>query len=211
MSGAREEIRQRIAAAVGTPSTDQAIDRRYRRLGDLGDEERVALFCRRVGEYRADVHRVQETGVAALIASVCGTYDARRLVVPAGLPPAWRSTELELVDDDGLPARELDGVDGAVTGCTVAIAETGTIVLTAGPREGRRALTLIPDLHVCIVRETQIVELLPEALAMIAAARLERQPVTFISGPSATSDIELSRVEGVHGPRTLVVAVVKEP
>jgi L-lactate dehydrogenase complex protein LldG len=210
MSAAREEIRQRIAAAVGAPSGEQAVGREYRRSGDLGDEERVALFCRRVGEYRADVHRVEEPGLAALIASSCGTYNARRLVVPAGLPPAWRSTELELVDDHGLSARELDGVDGAVTGCTVAIAETGTIVLTAGPREGRRALTLVPDLHVCVVQERQIVELLPEALALVAARGLERQPITFVSGPSATSDIELSRVEGVHGPRNLVVLVVKE-
>ena len=210
MSGAREEIRQRIAAAVGAPPAEQAVARGYRRSGALGSEERVELFCRRVGEYRSEVHRVDEAGVAALIASVCGTYDAQRLVVPAGLPPAWRSAELELVDDDALSTRELDGVDGAVTGCTVAIAETGTIVLTAGPLEGRRALTLIPDLHVCVVQEAQVVELLPEALALVAANRLERRPITFVSGPSATSDIELSRVEGVHGPRNLVVLVVKE-
>ncbi len=210
MSAAREEIRQRIAAAVGAPSGEQAVARAYRRSGALGDEERVALFCRRVGEYRADVHRVEEAELAALITSSCGTYNARRLVVPAGLPPAWRSTELELVDDHGLSARELDGVDGAVTGCTAAIAETGTIVLTAGPREGRRALTLVPDLHICVVQEQQIVELLPEALALVAESGLERQPITFVSGPSATSDIELSRVEGVHGPRNLVVLVAKE-
>ena len=210
MSAAREEIRQRIAAAVGAPPGEQAVPRTYRRSGALGSEQRVALFCGRVGEYRSDVHRVDEAGVAELIASVCGTYDARRLVVPAGLPPAWRSAELELVDDDALSTRELDGVDGAVTGCTVAIAETGTIVLTAGPLEGRRALTLIPDLHVCVVQEAQIVELLPEALALLAANGLERRPITFVSGPSATSDIELSRVEGVHGPRNLVVLVAKE-
>ena len=153
------------------------------------------------------MHRVEEAGVAALIASVCSARNAKRLVVPAGLPPAWRSDGLELVDDHGLSTRELDGVDGAVTGCTVAVAETGTIVLTAGPREGRRALTLVPDLHVCVVQEAQIVELLPEALALLAANGLEGRPITFVSGPSATSDIELSRVEGVHGPRSLVVLV----
>jgi L-lactate dehydrogenase complex protein LldG len=210
VSGAREEILQRIAAAVGAPSAGQAVAREYRRSGTLSEEERVELFCRRVGEYRSEVHRVDESGVAALVSSVCSARDARRLVVPAGIPAAWRSADLELVDDHGLSAGELDAVDAALTGCTAAIAETGTIVLTASRQEGRRALTLVPDLHVCVVREPQIVDLLPEALARLSADQLERQPITFISGPSATSDIELSRVEGVHGPRNLVVLVVRE-
>ena len=106
------------------------------------------------------------------------------------------------------PADELDRFDGALTGCTVAIAETGTIILTAQADEGRRALTLVPDLHICVVRESQIHELVPEALDVIRELGLEQRPITFISGPSATSDIELSRVEGVHGPRDLVVLVV---
>jgi L-lactate dehydrogenase complex protein LldG len=148
--------------------------------------------------------------VATRISTVCGAREARRLVVPPGIPAAWRAAGVEFIDDDGLAALELDGLDGTVTGCTAAIAETGTIVLTAGPLEGRRALTLVPDLHICVVREPQIVQVLPQALAKIAADRLERRPITFISGPSATSDIELSRVEGVHGPRALVVLVVKE-
>jgi len=211
MSDARAEILERIAAAVGAHSADQPTARGYRRAGTLDDERRVELFCRRVGEYRAEVHRVGEAELPASISSVCSSRDARRLVVPPGIPAAWRGADLELLDDHGLSAADLDAMDGALTGCTAAIAETGTIVLTAGPHEGRRAITLVPDLHVCIVREPQIVELLPEALATIAADRLERQPITFISGPSATSDIELSRVEGVHGPRTLVVLVVKEP
>jgi L-lactate dehydrogenase complex protein LldG len=210
MNGAREEILGRIAAAVAEPIAEAAVTHGFRRSGALGDDERVELFCRRIGEYRSEVHRVDEAGVATLISSVCGAHGAQKLVVPPGIPAAWRATDRELIEDDGLSALELDGLDGAVTGCTAAIAETGTIVLTAGPLEGRRALTLVPDLHICVVREPQIVELLPEALATIAADRLERQPITFISGPSATSDIELSRVEGVHGPRTLVVIVVKE-
>ncbi len=114
------------------------------------------------------------------------------------------------VEDHGLTADELDGLDGALTGCTVAIAETGTIVLTAQPHEGRRALTLVPDLHICVVRESQICELVPEALDVIREHGLERRPITLVSGPSATSDIELSRVEGVHGPRTLVVLVAAD-
>jgi L-lactate dehydrogenase complex protein LldG len=210
MSDARGDILERIAAAVGGHSAVQPAARAFRRAGTLDDEERVELFCRRVGEYRAEVHRVGEADLSALISSVCSSRGARRLVVPAGIPAAWRGVDLELVDDRDLSAGDLDAMDGALTGCTAAIAETGTIVLTAGPHEGRRAITLVPDLHVCIVREPQIVELLPEALATIAADRLERQPITFISGPSATSDIELSRVEGVHGPRTFVVLVVKE-
>jgi L-lactate dehydrogenase complex protein LldG len=126
--------------------------------------------------------------------------------VPAGLPAAWRPKDLELVEDAALTPHELDALDGVVTGCTLAIAETGTIVLTSAPEEGRRALTLVPDLHVCVVQETQVVELVPEAFATLAAGA--RRPITLVSGPSATSDIELSRVEGVHGPRDLVILVV---
>jgi L-lactate dehydrogenase complex protein LldG len=211
MSSARQEILQRIAGAVGPPSAEQAVARKYRRAGTLGDEERIELFCQRVIEYRSEAQRIGEADVAAAISSICDARGVRTLVVPHGSPQAWRSADVEFVEDRALSAVELDGVDGTLTGCSAAIAETGTIVLTARPHEGRRALTLVPDLHICVVRESQIVELLPEALARVTADRLEQQPITLISGPSATSDIELSRVEGVHGPRTLVVLVVKEP
>jgi L-lactate dehydrogenase complex protein LldG len=210
VSSAREEILRRVAAATVAPA-QQPIARAYRHNGALAADERVELFCRRVGEYRADVQRIAEVEVTTAISSACSARSARKLVVPPGLPDVWRPVDVELVDDHGLSAMELDRVDGAVTGCTVGIAETGTIVLTGGTAEGRRALSLVPDLHICLVREAQIVELLPEALATIAADGLERRPITFISGPSATSDIELSRVEGVHGPRALVVLVIKEP
>jgi L-lactate dehydrogenase complex protein LldG len=210
VSDAREEILGRIATAVGPPSAEQPVTRAYRHGGVLDADERIELFCRRVGEYRSEVQRITEADVATLISSVCAARNATTLVIPHGIPPAWRSANVELVNDHSLSALQLDQVDGALTGCTVGVAETGTIVLTAGPAEGRRALSLVLDLHVCIVHEAQIVELLPEALAMIAANGLERQPITFISGPSATSDIELRRVEGVHGPRTLVVLVIKE-
>lgn len=210
MSGAREQILERIATALGErPATPRATPGR-RQAGTLEAEERVELFCARVGAYRADVRRVAAAEVVDAITAVCASHGARRLAAPAGIPAGWRDAEPDLVDDHGLSARELDELDGAVTGCTVAVAETGTIILTAGPAEGRRALSLVPDLHVCVVHERQIVELLPEALALIAAAGLERRPLTLVSGPSATSDIELRRVEGVHGPRTLVVLVVKE-
>jgi L-lactate dehydrogenase complex protein LldG len=209
VSEARKEILDRIAATA-TPATEPPISPAHRGTGALGAEERVELFCRRVGEYRAEVQRVAPRDLTAAITSVCAARDAAQLVVPPGIPPHWRGADVELVEDHGQSAPELDRFDGALTGCTAAIAETGTIILTAGPAEGRRALTLVPDLHLCVVREQQIVELLPEALTKLAADGLEKRPLTFISGPSATSDIELSRVEGVHGPRDLVVLVVKE-
>ena len=203
MSAARAEILKRVTAATRGYASPGAVVREYRRTGALDAESRVALFCDRAGEYRADVRRVDD--VAAAVAAACRTRGARRLAVPAGLPATWRPADLELVEDAALTPHELDALDGVVTGCTLAIAETGTIVLTSAPAEGRRALTLVPDLHVCVVQEAQVVELVPEAFAGLAAAA--RRPITFVSGPSATSDIELSRVEGVHGPRDLVVLV----
>ena len=204
MSAARDEILGRVAGATRGSTRPGAVVREYRREGTLDTESRVALFCRHAGEYRADVQRVDD--VAAAVAAACRTRGARHLAVPAGLPAAWRPGDLELVEDAAMTPHELDALDGVVTGCTLAIAETGTIVLTSAPAEGRRALTLVPDLHVCVVEETQVVELVPEAFARLAAAA--RRPITFVSGPSATSDIELSRVEGVHGPRDLVILVV---
>jgi L-lactate dehydrogenase complex protein LldG len=209
MSGAREAVLQRVAAALaGRAEPPPEVARGYRRRGALDHAGRVDLFCERVAEYRADVHRVAEGEVAAAVAAACTARGARRLVVPAGLPPGWVPEAIEPVEDQALSARELDAVDGALTGCAAAIAETGTLVLAGGASEGRRAITLVPDLHVCVVREPQVVELVPEALEALAAAGLAGRPITLVSGPSATSDIELSRVEGVHGPRTLVVIVV---
>jgi L-lactate dehydrogenase complex protein LldG len=158
----------------------------------------VELFCARAGEYRADVRRVDD------VAQAVAELGVGRLGIPPGLPAAWRPAGVELVEDHGLSPNELDRLDGVLTGATVAIAETGTIVLA----EGRRALTLVPDLHVCVVREEQIVELVSEAFDRLRELGVTHRPLTFVSGPSATSDIELSRVEGVHGPRTLVVLVV---
>jgi L-lactate dehydrogenase complex protein LldG len=200
---AREVILERVAASAGE---SPAVTREYRRRGLLAPAERVALFCERVAEYRAEVRRVED--VRGAVEDVCRAQGVGRLAVPAGLPAAWRPGGVELVEDSGLTPRELDALDGVLTGSTLAIAETGTIALTAGPREGRRALTLVPDLHVCVVEESRIVELVPEAMVQLGElVTRERRPVTLVSGPSATSDIELSRVEGVHGPRRLVVLV----
>ena len=207
MTAARDEILGRIRAIDRTPPAP--IERGYRRVGNLDCDARVDLFAERVEDYRADVRVVAPGDVATAIESACLERGARRVGVPTGLPADWRAASLELIEDGGLTAHELDELGGVLTSCTVAIAETGTIVLAGGPGEGRRALSLVPDLHVCVVRSGQIVELVTEATTVLdeLVAR-ERRPLTFISGPSATSDIELSRVEGVHGPRRLVVLIV---
>lgn len=204
---AREEILGRIASA-GRLSVEAA-SREYRVGGTLTAGARVDLFCDRVADYRAEVRRVAAGSVASEVRNVCDAHGAGRLVVPPGLRSDWLPAGVETIPDASFGARDLDGFDGVLTGCTVAVASTGTIVLTAGPEEGRRAITLVPDLHICVVEERCITELVPEAMREVAPlVRDERRPVTLVSGPSATSDIELSRVEGVHGPRSLVVLVV---
>jgi len=204
MTAARDEILARIRATTraAAPAVPQGYRRRSERTGV------VERFCERVADYRADVHRAAAGAVGAEVEAVLAARAATRIGVPRGLPAAWRPGT-DVVEDGGLTPSELDALDGVVTGCEVAIAETGTIVLAGGPADGRRALTLVPDLHVCVVEERRIVDLLPEAIARLEEiVRRERRPLTFVSGPSATSDIELSRVEGVHGPRDLVVLVV---
>jgi L-lactate dehydrogenase complex protein LldG len=202
MSDARAAILGRVGAGHAAAPAPRA----YRRAGTLSDEQRVELFCERAGEVRAEVRRVADVGAA--VDEACRARGVVRLLVPSGVPVAWRPPGVELVGDTLLAPAELDAVDAVLTGCTVAIAETGTIALTSGPREGRRAVTLVPDIHVCVVEERQIVELVPEAIAVVGRlVAAERRPVTLVSGPSATSDIELDRVEGVHGPRNLVVLV----
>jgi L-lactate dehydrogenase complex protein LldG len=211
VSPAREAVLARIRSATAGASAPIPAAGSYRRKGKLEPAARIELLCERLADYRAEVRRVSEAELAAAIAEALGARGARRIGIPAGLPAAWRPAGFALVVDEGLSAVELAALDGVLTGCTLAVAETGTLVLAAGPSEGRRALTLVPDLHVCVVCEEQIVELLPEATETLGALARERRPLTLVSGPSATSDIELARVEGVHGPRTLVVLVtVKE-
>ena len=199
MSGSRERILNRIRAIERAET--EPVTRSYRHAGTLSADSRLALFCERVADYQATV--IQTADPSAAIAGICRECRVTRLGVPVELPSDWRP-EVEIIEDHSLTPAELDLLDGALTGCTVGIAETGTLVLVAGAEQGRRALTLVPDLHICVVRESQIVETVTEAVELL---RNERRPITFISGPSATSDIELSRVEGVHGPRKLVVVV----
>jgi L-lactate dehydrogenase complex protein LldG len=211
MTGSREEILAVIAAALRDVPEDErpqdvVVPRAYARE-EPGDV--VARFVERVSEYRADVVRVASRDVAAAVTDRCGVHGVARLGIPPDLPDSWRPSGVDLVPASGLDAHALDAIDGVLTGCALAIAETGTIVLDTGPRQGSRALTLVPDYHLCVVEEEQIVGGVPEAMTLIAAGiRRLLRPVTFVSGPSATSDIEFSRVEGVHGPRTLDVLVV---
>jgi L-lactate dehydrogenase complex protein LldG len=173
------------------------------------------LFVGRLVDYRATVHRVApgepvaDAVAAAVAAGVGSRPDGARpvLVVPPGLPAGWLPPSVEAVTDDGLPVARVDAADGVVTAAAVAIAETGTIVLDGSAGQGRRVLTLLPDLHVCVLRADQVVGTVPEAVGRLDP----RRPLTWISGPSATSDIELNRVEGVHGPRNLHVILTADP
>jgi L-lactate dehydrogenase complex protein LldG len=166
----------------------------------------VALFAERAGEYRAVVHRVDRAGVAARVAEICAAHGARRLAVPEDLPGGWLPHGVEATRDATVSA--LDRVDGVLTGCAAAIAETGTIVLDGGPGQGIRAMTLVPDLHICVVPVELVCASIGEAFQRVEpSVRCRRAPLTLISGPSATSDIELSRVEGVHGPRRLEIVI----
>jgi L-lactate dehydrogenase complex protein LldF len=203
----RTVVLGRIRAALADRPAPVEVPRDYRRRSQRSREEVVELFAERVGEYRASVRRVPAGEVAEVVAALCGERGARRLVAPDGLPEAWRPPGVELVRDDGLAPGELDALDGALTGCALAIAETGVLVLDGGPGQGRRAVTLVPDYHVCVVSEEQIVDLVAEATERLEPAVRAGRPLTFVAGPSATSDIELNRVEGVHGPRTLHVIV----
>ena len=203
MSDAREVVLGRVRAALSDrPQPSAAV------LPPTppAPADPVALFAERAGEYRAAVHRVGRAGVAALVAEICAAHGARRLAVPQDLPEAWLPPGVEATGDATVLA--LDRVDGVLTGCAAAIAETGTIVLDGRERSGRRALTLVPDLHVCLVQRAHVVATVSEAIRALEGTR---GPFTFVSGPSATSDIELDRVEGVHGPRELDVVLVADP
>jgi L-lactate dehydrogenase complex protein LldG len=202
MSEAREvilaNVRRALAAADTSPVT---VPRSYRDADAPDPAAMLDLFVERVADYRATVVRCAAADVEARIAEALPA--GARVLVPDGLP--WQVPgAVPDAGPAGLSSAELDGLDAVVTAATVGIATTGTIVLSHGPAEGRRAVTLVPDLHVCVVRADQVVADVPDAVALLDPLR----PTTWISGPSATSDIELDRVEGVHGPRTLHVLVV---
>jgi iron-sulfur cluster protein len=205
---ARDVVLGRIRAAIADAPTAPEVPRDYRRRSERTRDEIVAMFAERVGEYHASAVLAEPDKIGRAVTELCAMRRANRVVIPEGLSAQWRPSGVELVPDEDLAPHTLDSLDGVISGCAVAIAETGTIVLDGGPAQGRRALTLIPDYHLCVVTADQIVELVPEAVERLAPAAAEGRPLTFVSGPSATSDIELNRVEGVHGPRELDVVIV---
>jgi L-lactate dehydrogenase complex protein LldG len=210
-NSAREAILGRVRSALAQtdrlPST--RIPRDYRTERPAADL--VGLFCERVADYRADVDRIDPGGLPAAIVAAAHAVGARRVLTPTGVPHVWCDAlreEFEHVNGDAnIDTAGLERIDAVITTAVVGIASTGTIVLDHGPGQGRRAVTLVPDVHICVVEESQIADDVPAALHRLDPTR----PMTFISGPSATSDIELNRVEGVHGPRTLHVLVVRTP
>jgi L-lactate dehydrogenase complex protein LldG len=207
---ARDEVLARIRTAVADGPAPAPVARDYRTAGQplaVAGEELLDLLVDRLVDYRALVRRSSTAMVAATVGAARTERGARRVAVPEGILPAGLDRlepGIELVGDaPPLTPAQLDGLDGVLTGCAVAIAETGTIVLDGGSGQGRRVLSLVPDYHLVVVTAAQVVATVPEGLARLDPAR----PQTWISGPSATSDIELDRVEGVHGPRTLEVVV----
>ncbi|MFF4210410.1 lactate utilization protein C [Streptomyces sp. NPDC001796] len=212
---ARTEVLDRIRRALadvpaGERPEDVPVPRDYS-LGGMpppGSSAAVDLLAERLGDYGSVVRRVAPDEVAGAVRQAVAARGADCVVVPEGFPGPWRSAldpDRVLSDTPRLPVADLERTGGVVTTAASAIASTGTLVLDGGAGQGRRALTLLPDYHLCIVRTEQVVASVPEALAGLDPTR----PLTFVSGPSATSDIELERVEGVHGPRTLEVLVVQ--
>ena len=207
----RDEVLGRIRTALGTgsggtrppaPGAD-GVPRGYRTSAGPGSAALAGLLAARLRDYGASVQHATSADVTEMVGRTLAERGARRVVVPAGLG-LGELTGVTLVADDGLSPAELDAVDGVITGAALAIAETGTIVLDGGPGQGRRAVSLVPDYHLCLLEAARIVGIVPEALPRLPPGR----PLTWISGPSATSDIELDRVQGVHGPRTLSVIIV---
>jgi iron-sulfur cluster protein len=209
-AGAREAVLATIRSALaGDRPSPEPSPRGFRRESP-GGEDRTTLFLERLADYTAGVRAVDAGEVAAAVEEICRAHGAERIAAPAGLDAGWRPEGVTVVEDGGLSVADLDAVDGVLSGCAGAIAETGTILLDGGPESGRRALTLLPDLHVCVVRASRLAGGVPEGIEALREAAAAGQPITLVSGPSATSDIELERVEGVHGPRRLEVVLVRD-
>ena len=213
-SAAREVILARVReanaqAVPGTVSPEAgyaALERRYQRKGTLSIEDRLTLFESRLHEYDAKVYQASAASIAGVIAQVLGERGKRTIAIPNGLPSEWLPSGFAFMPADGSSALDLDLVDGVLSGCTVGIATTGTLVLQNAPAQGPRRLSLVPDYHLCVIFAGQVVETVPEAFERLTATAT--LPTTFVSGPSATADIEMTRIKGVHGPRFLDVVLV---
>jgi L-lactate dehydrogenase complex protein LldG len=203
----RERVLERIRKANSRAAgPHEPIPRGYDCSSAQGVGETLALFQERLQDYDARVFRVRRDEIAARTAEILRAGNRQRMVVPDGLPMAWRADSTEWIPDHNLSVDALNAVDGVMTAATLGVAVSGSIVLQHGPAEGRRVLTLLPDYHLCVIEVTQVVETLPEAFARLDPTR----PVTFFSGPSATADIEMTRIKGVHGPRFLDVLLVED-
>jgi L-lactate dehydrogenase complex protein LldG len=208
---AKTDILKSIRGALGVSGgadrgPELPVERDYRVSLGLEPEARIELFVDRLVDYNATVYRCESENIAATVAEALGVRGKSGLVVPSGLPKEWLPAGFDFTVDDGLDYDALDASQGALTASTAAIAFTGSIILTHSPAEGRRALSLIPDYHLCVVFESTVRETVPEALRSLKDRRTS--PITTIAGPSATADIEMMRVKGVHGPRTLDVVIV---
>jgi L-lactate dehydrogenase complex protein LldG len=211
MQSSREAILSDIRGALGARTKDpdqgwQSLPRNYKRVGTLPASERLLLLEARLADYGAVVHHSSEAEIAASVAKILTERGKKRLAIPAGLPAAWLPQGFEFVEADRLAATDLNQLDGTVSAATLAIAETGTIMLQTLPAQGPRKLSLVPDFHLSIVFTRDVVETVPEAFERIRETA--SLPTTFISGPSATADIEMTRIKGVHGPRALDVLLV---
>jgi len=211
----RTQIVERLRAANGSAALDReglaqaydALPRQYIRQGKLSPSAKIDLLIERLREYDADVVESTPEMLPATIGSRLAASRRKTFVVPSGAPSAWRIAGFDWKIDAGLDIKAIEDTDGVVTGASYAIADSGTIVLHHTAEEGRRVLTLLPDWHLCILRTSQVVETLPEYFASL---KEPPQLVTWISGPSATADIEMTRIKGVHGPRFLNVILVCE-
>lgn len=214
MSLAKDEILARIRQAHAGEQKDAGVayarvERNYRQAAVLSREETLRLFAERLLDYNAGVHWVREEELDGVCAQLLAARGVRRVVIPPDLPSAWWAgvaSSAELVTDEGFGARALDSFDAVMTGATLGIAETGTIVLQAAPEQGRRAISLVPDYHLCVVRARDVVETVVEGMRRLETTR--HLPMTFFSGPSATADIEMQRIKGVHGPRFVDVVIL---
>jgi len=207
----RQAVLDRVRAATGktAPAAESyaRLPRNYIRHGMLAAEERVQLMIERLREYDAEVVECAPDELPAAIAAQLARSGRKRLVAPAGLPSAWLASGYEWKVDNRLEASEIEKAEGVVTAAFCGVANSGTLVLHHSAPEGRRILTLLPDWHLCVLRASQVVETFPEYFS-----RCEQAPplVTWISGPSATADIEMTRIKGVHGPRFLAVILVHD-
>ncbi len=199
---ARDEVLARVRAAIGPVSRPGSpVPREYL----THTEDGIDTFLDRLHHYEARTHRTAGGKLAKAVRAILADNGLRRVVAPDGIPDGWLKGVERLSDTPPLDPHTLDGADGVITSCAVAIAQTGTIVLDGSAGMGRRILSLVPDYHLCVVRAEQVVSSLPEAIAKLDPVR----PLTFVSGPSATVDIEMVRVGGVHGPRRLEVVLAE--